>query len=130
MTLLRNSNAPIGLGTGKPISSGNPVLATAWVRPTDWSTFTDPTVGEEKIIGTVAVYDAGSNYIALTMTVTDGTQYTVDWGDGTTTDYNSGVVAERNYAFSSLSAGTLTSLGYRQAVITITPKTAGKHFLL
>jgi hypothetical protein len=126
MTLLRASNSPIGLDQGKPISSS--AGPQAWIRPSDWVTFTEPSASEQKIIGTVAVFNQDSNYLSINITTTDASQYTVDWGDGTTNDYNSGVTAEKNYTWSSISAGTLTSVGYRQAVVTITPKIAGKVF--
>ena len=126
MTALRTSNAPIGLSRGKPINTYNE--ATLWQRPSDWITFTEPTASEQKVVGTVAVFDQDSNYLALLVTITDGTQYTVDWGDGTTSDHNSGDVAEKNYTWASISSGTVTSKGYRQAIVTITPKTAGKTF--
>lgn len=126
MTLLRASNSPIGLDQGKPISSS--AGPQAWIRPSDWVTFTQPSSSEQKIIGTVAVWNQDSNYLSINITTTDASQYTVDWGDGTTNDYNSGVTAEKNYTWSSISSGTLTSLGYRQAVVTITPKIAGRVF--
>ena len=126
MTVLLASNAPIGLNKGKPNRSSDESFA--WSRPSDWVTFTTPTSSEEKIIGTVAVWNQTGNYIALNMTITDGTQYNVDWGDGTSENVNSGVTAQKNYVFTDLSSGTLSSRGYRQAVITITPTTAGKTF--
>ena len=126
MTALRTSNAPIGLSRGKPISTDN--NPPAWFRPSDWLTYTVPTASEQKVIGIVAVWNQDSNYMAVNVTITDGTQYTVDWGDGTTSDHNSGTTAEKNYSWSSISSGTVTSLGYRQAIVTITPKTAGKTF--
>lgn len=126
MTLLRASNSPIGLDQGKPISSS--AGPQAWIRSSDWVTFTEPSASEQKIIGTVAVWNQDSNYLSINITTTDASQYTVDWGDGTTNDYNSGVTAEKNYTWSSISSGTLTSQGYRQAVVTITPKIAGRVF--
>jgi surface protein len=125
MTVLRTSNAPIGLDRGKPITTEN---SLGWVKPSDWITYTMPTASEQKVIGTVAVFDQDSNYFALNMTTTDATDYTVDWGDGTSADFASGVTAEKNYVYSDISSGTVTSEGYRQAIVTITPTTAGKTF--
>ena len=126
MTVLRTSNAPVGINDGKPISTAYDV--NPWVIPSDWVTFTDPDPSEQKVIGTVAIFDQDSNYLAVAISITDSTQYTVDWGDGTSTNHTSGSVAEKNYTWSSISSGTLTSGGYRQAVVTITPTTAGKTF--
>jgi surface protein len=126
MTVLRASNAPIGLDSGKPIStSAGP---QAWIRPSDWVTYTEPTASEQKVVGTVAIWNQDSNYLAVSATLNDVTQFTVDWGDGTSTNHNSGTLAEKNYTWSSISAGTLTSVGYRQAIVTITPTTPGSIF--
>jgi len=39
MTVLRASNAPVGLNRGKPVRAANPLQRTAWTRPSDWVTF-------------------------------------------------------------------------------------------
>ena len=126
MTVLRASNAAIGLDQGKPIStSAGP---QPWIRPSDWITFTPPSASEQKVIGTVAVWNQDSNYLSVLVTTTDASQYTVDWGDGTSTNHNSNTLAEKNYTWSSISSGTVTSQGYRQALVTITPAIAGRTF--
>lgn len=125
MTVLRTSNAPIGLDRGKPISTENNL---GWTKPSDWLDYTVPTASEQKIIGTVAVFNQDSNYFAVNMTTTDSSTYTVDWGDGTSANFASGTTAEKNYTWSSISSGTVTSEGYRQAIVTITPTTAGRTF--
>ena len=124
MTVLRASNAPVGLNKGKPARAS---AATVWERPSDWVTFTTPTAAEQKVIGVVAVWDQASNYVALACTTSAGT-YTVDWGDGTSTTHTSTVTAEKNYVWGDISSGTLSSRGYRQAVITVTPTTGGATF--
>ena len=126
MTVLRTSNAPIRLDKGKPVSTETDLVG--WQAPSDWLTFTLPTASDQEVIGTVAVYNQESNYFALQATITDATQYTVDWGDGTSTNHNSGTLAEKNYVYGDISSGTLTSEGYRQAIVTVTPTTAGKTF--
>jgi surface protein len=125
MALLRTSNAPIGLDRGKPITTENNL---GWIVPSDWITYTVPAASDQKIIGTVAVFNQDSNYFAVNMTTTDASTYTVDWGDGTSGTFASGVTAEKNYLWSDISAGTVTSEGYRQAIVTITPTTAGRTF--
>jgi len=125
MAVRLGSNAPVGLSRERLRLSTNTVQ-TAWVRPSDWVSFTTPTSAEQKVIGIVAVYNQDSNYIALACTVTGG--YTVDWGDGTSTTHTSAATAQKNYVFGDLSAGTLSSRGYRQAVITVTPTTVGATF--
>lgn len=125
MTVLRASNAPLGLDRGKPVTTENNL---GWTKPSDWLDYTVPTASEQKIIGTVAVFDQDSNYFAVNIATTDASQYTVDWGDGTSANFASGATAEKNYTWSSISSGTLTSEGYRQAIVTITPTTAGRTF--
>lgn len=125
MTVLRTSNAPIGLDRGKPVTTENNL---GWTKPSDWLDYTVPTASEQKIIGTVAVFNQDSNYFAVNMTTTDSSTYTVDWGDGTSASFASGTTAEKNYSWSSISSGTVTSEGYRQAIVTITPTTAGRTF--
>jgi surface protein len=124
MTVLRTSNAAIGLNRGKPVSTIQD--GVTWSIPSDWINFTLPGPAEQKVIGTVAVFNQDSNYLAVNATITDG--YTVDWGDGTSTTHASGTTAEKNYTWASISAGTLTSAGYRQAVVTITPTIPGRTF--
>ena len=128
MAVRLGSSAPVGLSRERFLrfaASGarQPVV---WTRPADWVAFTTPTSAEQKVIGNVAVYNQDSNYIALACTVTGG--YTVDWGDGTSTTHTSADTAEKNYTYSSLDSGTLSSRGYRQAVITVTPTTGGATF--
>lgn len=94
--------------------------SSKWVRPEDWLPI--PTPGTQEVIGLMAVYDDGSNYVALQCTGA----YTVDWGDGTITNYASNTVASYQHTFSSLSPSTLTTQGFRQAMVRITPQ-AGQN---
>jgi hypothetical protein len=47
--------------------------------------------------------------------------YTVDWGDGTTGNYDSGKQADHTYTYSSISSPVLSD-GSKQVLITITPQ--------
>ena len=89
-----------------------------YVRPTDWLAL--PVIGatEQKFCGLFAVFAHGSNYVAFTALG----NYTVDWGDGTVTNYASGVKAEHLYLYAGLPAGSVSSRGYKQAVVTLTPQ--------
>jgi hypothetical protein len=70
-----------------------------------------------------AVWDLTSNFIALNVTGSLG--YTVDWGDGTSpVNVATGVQAQYNYTYSTV-PGSVTSRGYKTAVITITPQSTG-----
>ena len=113
----------MAVGTFKlPIVAGSS-STPSWTRPTDWLTM--PTPGTQEVIGLMAVYDDGANYVAIQC---QGA-YTVDWGDGTTTNYASNTVASYQHTFASLPSGTLTSEGFRQALVRITPQ-AGQNLTL
>ena len=102
-----------------PMGSGG----SLYERPADWLTM--PTPGAQEVIGLMAVYDDDGNYVALQC---QG-NYTVDWGDGTVTNYLSNAVASYQHTFASLPSGTLTSKGFRQALVRITPQ-AGQNLTI
>ena len=98
-----------------------------WTRPTDWLPLPSMVEGDSKIAGLVAVYPgdtgsvgitASSNFVAFAVFG----NYTVDWGDGTSESYSSGVTASKQYLWEDASASTLTSDGFRQRVFQITPQ--------
>ena len=99
------------------------ILDNAWTRPADWLAL--PNVGdtESKFVGLHAIHE-NSNFLALSA----AGNYTVDWGDGTVENFNSGVTAYHQYDYNSAAFnGTLSSRGYKQAIVTVTPQ-AGKTF--
>ena len=90
----------------------------AWVRNPEWLPLS-VTAPEQKVQILCAVWNNGSNHIAFTFTGA----ITVDWGDGSAPEnVSSGVKAQHNLSYAGCDAGSLTSLGYRQAVVTITPQ--------
>jgi len=94
-----------------------------WIRPTDWLAM--PTIGTQEFIGLLAVTDDESNHIALTC---QGA-YTVDWGDGVTENVASNVKASHSYTYSTISSGTLSTRGYKQVLVRVTPQ-AGQNLTL
>ena len=71
-------------------------------------------------------FSNANNFAAVRFTTSSGT-YTVDWGDGSTpVNVASATTAEYTYNFSyyDQTNTTLTSRGYKQAIITVTPTTA------
>lgn len=115
MTVLKGSKSAIGLNTGKPITSDQ---SEEWVRPSDWLPLPVVVEGDQKVVGLMRIDDWSSNLVALSA----AGNYTVDWGDGTVENFASGALASRNIAWSSVSASTTTSEGFRQVVITVTPQ--------
>jgi surface protein len=98
------------------------VPSAEWVRPSDWLPMPTVTSAQQTFVGLHAVIENGDNYVAFRFTTSTG-QYQVDWGDGTTTLHNSNTNAEHQYDFATYDPTntTLTSRGYKQAMITVTP---------
>ena len=107
------------MGVGKfhlPISS----VKKTYIRPSDWLPMpTNITSASQTFVGLHAIFERGNNYCAFLFTTSAG-QYRVDWGDGTVTLHNSNTIAQYEYNFASISNSTLTSRGYKQAIITVT----------
>jgi hypothetical protein len=98
--------------------------ATAYVRPTDWLAMPTIAATEQKIAMLVAVYDIEPNWVTFTV----AGACTVDWGDGSALEnFASAAQASHTYVYANISSSTLTSRGYRQAIITVTPQ-AGQNF--
>lgn len=91
-----------------------------WDKPNDYLDMPAITGGSttEVINLLVAVYDREHNYIAMDI---EG-DYTVDWGDGNIINYGSGVQANYDYSYSSISTATTTSEGFRQVIAVVTPQ--------
>jgi surface protein len=107
-----------------PIVEVTPVNQTAWTRPADWLTLPTVTSTDQKFVGLLAVMDTSSNFVALQCTTSAGT-YTVDWGDGSSPQtYASGTQANYRYTYASISSSTLSTRGYKQVIVTVTPTTA------
>lgn len=99
------------------ITSGQSLsVPNDWVRPSDWLTLPTLTTGEQKFVGLLAIRET-TNFVALTASG----NFVVNWGDGSgDINVNAGVQAERNIAWADVSSSTLTSLGYRQVIVTVT----------
>ncbi len=91
----------------------------SWTRPTEWIPIPTYGANEEVIYLLNAVWDTMVNPCAFLFNGT-GAGYTVDWGDGTTSNHAMNTVAEKNYVYSDLTGTPFR--GYRQALIKITPQ--------
>ena len=103
----------------------NVSLSPDYVRPTDWLEL--PEAPADGISALHAVFNTPSNFARLRFKTINGSPYTVDWGDGTIETVNSNAGAEHIYDWNNVSSATLTSQGYRQAIVTVTPP-AGTGF--
>jgi surface protein len=89
-----------------------------WVRPSDWLAMPTVTAVEQKFVGLHAVFPEGNNFCAFLFRGA----YTVDWGDGVVENVADNVKAEHVYDYASISNATLTSRGYKQVIVTVTPQ--------
>jgi surface protein len=101
-----------------------PPPPAGWTRPADWLTMPAIKTTDNDIAILYAVWDNDSNYAAFRCTTSAG-DYDVDWGDGTTTSHASNTTAEHQYDYATYDTGnaTLSTRGYKQAIIRITPAT-------
>ena len=96
-------------------------VSNEWQRPSDWLTMpTNITSVDEIFVGLHAVIENSDNYCAFSFTTSAG-QYQVDWGDGNVTLHNSGAIAQYQYNYASVSNSTISSRGYKQVIIKVTP---------
>ena len=92
-----------------------------WERPDDWLAMPSVTSTDDTFVGLHTVFASGSNFVAFRFT-TDTGDYQVDWGDGNVDVVASNTQAQHQYDFTNVALdGTLTSEGYKQAIITVTP---------
>ena len=100
---------------------------SGWTRNTEWLTL--PSAASNEVRGLHAVFNHDENYCTVNMRTTDGSTYTIDWGDGNVETCTSNIQTRHNYSFANAALdGTLTSKGYKQALVRIYPQ-AGKTFL-
>jgi surface protein len=100
----------------KPIAA-----ATSTDRPTDLLAPPVISSSEQKIALLVFISNDSSNFLAFTV----AGNYTVDWGDGTAPqNVSSGTAAQYSYNFATFDPtnSTLTSDGFKQAWVIITPQ--------
>ena len=90
-----------------------------WIRPTDWITVPTPATGSEIVSMLVGVYDSVPNFLTIRASST----FSINWGDGSSQIVGSSSYARKEFSFGSYSAETLTSDGFRQALVTVTPQT-------
>jgi surface protein len=90
-----------------------------WVRPADWLSVPVPSASEQKAVLLVAIYPNKDNYLSLLF---QGA-YTVDWGDGTSpVNVATNTQSNKTYDYNSISDSTLTSEGFKQVIVTVTPQ--------
>ena len=118
-TAFRNYASKIGQITG----AGGPT-PEPWIRPVEWLPLPDNIDGVQKVSILNAVFDTDSEFVAFTC----AGAYTVDWGDGVVENFANSVKAEHKYYYADvdLNSDTVSTFGYKQCIITITPQ-AGQN---
>lgn len=96
-----------------------PAPEEAWTRPSDWLTLPELTDLSERFVGLFAVTPEDNK-----VTVTASGNFTVDWGDGVVENFTDGTKAEHEYNYATFdpSNTTLSSRGYKQAIIQAYPQ--------
>lgn len=99
--------------------SENNLTPEPYIRPVDWLEIDSlVNVGDQKLVALVAIFEEG-NFIAVSCVG----NYTINWGDGQITNHTQSTVAYHQYDWNYVGFnGTLTSDGYKQAILTITPQ--------
>ena len=109
------------MGVGSFILPQMQSSTNEWQRPSDWLPMpTNITSADQTFVGLHAVIENSYNYCAFSFTTSAG-QYQVDWGDGNVTLHNSGAIAQYQYNYATVSNSTLSSRGYKQVIIKVTP---------
>ena len=92
------------------VKSFIPYSSSGWVRNPSWSALPSVTSSDQKFVGLFSVY-SDSNFLAFSV----AGAYTVDWGDGTSTEnFSSGTTAYHNYDY------TVSGLDNTNAPVTFT----------
>ena len=115
-TILTHKNRVLGGQSQLGYPSTKPI--PTFTRNPEWLTMPTLVNGDEKIHMLVEVYENSPNYINFSV----NGAFTVNWGDGNTINYTAGTEVNYIIQWSGTSASTLTSYGYRQAMVTITPQ--------
>ena len=90
-----------------------------WVRPSEWLEMPTLNLGEQKFVGLHAVFNNDSNFCSV---VVYGGNCTINWGDGTIENFNQYAFCNHRYVYANIGENTLTSYGYKQVIVTITPQ--------
>jgi hypothetical protein len=92
-----------------------------WQRPADWAALPTLATGEQKFVGLFQVGDYVGNFVSLSVTVSGGGTYTVDWGDGVVeSGLTSGVKQDHEYDYADADLGAAKSDGNKHALVTVT----------
>ena len=92
-----------------------------YTRPAEWLTLPEVNEGDEIVYLLVGLSENGSNEIKFQFKG----DYTVDWGNGDILNYTNNELVTYYHQWDDSDDTTLTSDGYRQIIVKITPQTPG-----
>lgn len=118
---------PAKIYLGDNLLTATYLSSATYERPSDWLAL--PTAAANEVRGLNAVFNYTENYCTVFGRTNDESSYFIDWGDGSPIETcASNALTTHNYSFSAPALdGTLTSQGYKQALVRIYPNT-GKTF--
>jgi len=118
---------PAKIYLGDDLLTATYLSSATYERPSDWLTL--PFAAANEVRGLHAVFNFTENYCTVQGRTNDDSSYFIDWGDGSPVETcTSNVLTTHNYSFAAPALdGTLTSQGYKQALVRIYPNT-GKTF--
>jgi surface protein len=97
---------------------------TSWIRNPSWLTMPAITSANVEVDMLVPIYPE-SNFIAFNFSTSAGT-YSVDWGDGTSGTFTSGVAAQKQYDYTTAALdGTNAPVTFQQSGSTVTRTSHG-----
>jgi surface protein len=128
-SVLTVTGTPTGTITTNMVISGGTLTAGSYITTFGTGTggagtynLNQTTTGSSATI-TGKSYSVTSGGVAVaSASIIGTTPYKVDWGDGTTLYYRSGTAAQYQYTYSTL-ATSVTTRGYKTAVVNVSPST-------
>jgi len=106
------------------LSSDSSNESAAWTRPADWVALPTITSSDHKFVGLHAVYENSPNFCTVRCTMSSSGTFLIDWGDGTTTTAANNTYQSHSFQYTNTAFnGTISTRGYKQTIITVTPIT-------
>lgn len=98
--------------------------SSTYTRPSDWLALPTITTSDQKFVGLHAVYENSPNFCTIRCTMSSSGTFLIDWGDGTTTTAANNTYQSHSFQYTNTAFdGTVSTRGYKQTVITVTPIT-------
>jgi len=116
-------------GTEVDLPSNIPMICTPtpdpniWMRPSEWIALPDISTTDKRAVGIFAVFEGEENAASISIGTVSSIAYSINWGDGTTTNVTGTTAKIKRYDYTAISGAILQdSYGrnYKQVLIQIT----------